>query len=75
MDVRERRQELRVEARGARMTLPAGTGAHDLVDAVLRQGRDEPRQISVVLGDRVRLPELADLRVLVDVDRAAEELW
>ena len=74
VDVRERREELGVEARGALVALPARARAHDLVDAVLRQRRDEARQVAVVLGDRVRLPELADLRVLVDVDGAAEEL-
>ena len=73
VDVRKRREELGVEARCAFVTLPARAGSHDLVDAVLRQGRDEPRQVAVVLGDRVRLPELADLRVLVDVDLTAEK--
>jgi hypothetical protein len=74
VDIGEGGQELRVEARGALMTLPARTGAHDLVHAVLGQRRDEPRKVAVVLGDRVGLPELPDLRVLVDVDGATEKL-
>ena len=53
----------RVEAGRALVALPAMAGLHELVDAVGRERRDETRQVARVLGDRVRLVELADLRV------------
>src|SRR5262249_2097370 len=40
VDVREGAEQLQVEARCAVVTLPAMAGLHELVDAVLGQGRD-----------------------------------
>src|SRR2546423_456098 len=62
-DVGERGQELGVEPRGALVALPAVARLNELVDAVGRERRDQPGQAARVLGDRVRLVELADLRV------------
>ena len=73
-DVGERGQELGVEARRALVALPAVAGLHELVDAVRRQRRDEARQVARVLGDRVRLVELADLRVELRRDLAPVDL-
>ena len=74
MDVGKRGQELGVEPRRAVVPLPARAGARHLVDAVLGQRRDQPRQVAVVLGDRVPLPELADLLILGRVDRPPQQL-
>ena len=62
-DVGKRGQKLRVEARCAFVAFPAVTGLHELVDAVRRKRRDEPGQVTCVLGDRVRLVQLAHFRV------------
>src|SRR5262249_30996327 len=74
VDIREGGEELRVEARRALVPLPAGAGDHQLVHTDLGQRRDEPPDVTVALRDRMRLPELADLRVLVDVDRPPQQL-
>src|SRR5207249_9324458 len=74
VDVRKGGQELGVEASRALVSFPAGARSPDLVDAVVGQRRDESRQVTVVLGDRVRLPELADVCVFVLLHRPAEEL-
>jgi hypothetical protein len=71
VDVRERGEELGVEPRRPLVALPARAGARDRVDAVLRQRGQEARQVPVVLGDGVDLPELADRLVLVGVRRAS----
>src|SRR5439155_5520260 len=47
------------------VTLPAVAALGELVDAILCQRRDEARQIPIVFGHRVSLPELPDLVVLV----------
>ena len=73
-DVGERGQQLRVEPRRALVALPAVAGLDELVDAVGRERRDEPGQVARVLGDRVRLVELADLRVELGRDLAAVDL-
>jgi hypothetical protein len=69
-DVGEGGQELRVEARRALVPFPPLATRAQLVDAVLGQGRDQPGQVARVLGDRVALPELADLVVQLRGDRA-----
>ena len=74
VDVRKRGQELGVEARRALVSLPACAGAEHLVDAVLGEGRDQTREVAIVLRDRVGLPELADLGVLVLIDGSPEQL-
>src|SRR6185312_5475242 len=58
-------EELGVEPRRAIVPLPASTLlARDRVDAVLGQRRDQSGEVAVVLGDRVRLPEVMDRVVL-----------
>ena len=74
MDVGEGSEQLGVEAGRALMPFPAGAGTHHLVDAVLGERRDETREVSVVLRLRMRLPELADLLVLVRVDGPPQQL-
>src|SRR5438034_4818823 len=64
VDVREGGEQLRVEARRAVVALPAVAGLDELVDAVVGQRRDQAREVAAVLGDRVLLPELANLLVL-----------
>jgi hypothetical protein len=56
------------------VTLPPRARAHHLVDAVLGERRDQARKVAVVLGDRVGLPELPDLRVLIGIDRTPEQV-
>src|SRR6476661_8952830 len=56
------------------MAAPDMLGSDDFVDAVLGQRRQEAGQITLVLGLRVPLPELADGVVLGGVDRATEQL-
>src|SRR5947199_402311 len=73
-DVGERGQELGVEARRAVVSFPAMAGLDELVDAVRSQGRDEPGEVARVLGDRVRLVELADLGVELGGDVASIDL-
>src|SRR3989440_12616435 len=63
VDVRKSGQQAVVELRRPRVALPALLPRGDLVDAVLRQGRDQAGKIAVLLRDRVTLPELADLVV------------
>jgi hypothetical protein len=46
----------------------------ELVDAVLGQGRDQPREVAAVLRDRVALPEVADGVVFLGVEVTAEQL-
>src|SRR5215203_32108 len=74
VDVREAAEQPRVEARGPLMAPPDVLGADDLVDAVLRERGQEPRDVALVLGLRVALPELADRGVLLGVDRAAQQV-
>src|SRR6266550_951760 len=40
------------------------TGLYELVDAVVGERRDQPRQVTLVLRNRVALPQLANLVVL-----------
>src|SRR2546421_556720 len=63
VDVREGGQKLGVEPRRALVPFPAISALGELVDAVLGQRGDQPREVARVLGDRVTLPQLADLVV------------
>ena len=58
--VRKRREQLRVERAGALVALPAQPRPDDLVDALGREGRDQPVDVAPVLGDRVALPQPPD---------------
>ena len=49
-------------------------GADDFVDAIVSQGRQEPCDVAVLLRDRMTLPELTDLGVLVRIEPAPEKL-
>jgi hypothetical protein len=60
--------------RSSLVALPARARAGDRVDAVLGERRDQPRQVAVVLCDRVRLPQLADRLVLGGICRPVEQL-
>src|SRR4029078_8474988 len=61
VDVREGSEQPGVEARGAFVALPAMARLHQLIDAVLGKRRDQPREVALLLGDRVPFPELANL--------------
>ena len=73
-DVRERGQELGVEARGALVPVPGDVVRVDRVDAVLGEGREQALDRAGVLGLRVRLPELADLVDLGRIDLHPHQL-
>src|SRR6266508_6470199 len=74
VDVREGGEQRSVEAGGTLMPTPDVARADELVDAVLGQSREQPGDVSPVLGERMTLPELSDLRVLGGVDLAAQQL-
>jgi hypothetical protein len=63
VDVGESGEQLGVEIGRTGMSLPAAPPLRNLVDAILGEGRDQPGQVTILLGDRVTLPELADLAV------------
>src|SRR3989442_2533081 len=68
-------EQLHVEPGRAGMPFPPrALLADDFVDAVRRQCRHEPGDIAAVLGDRVRLPELADLAIQLRRDLARQQL-
>jgi cobalt-zinc-cadmium efflux system protein len=74
VDVGERRKQAQVEPRRPLVPLPALGPADDLVDAVVRQGREEAPDVSIVLGLRVLLPELVDRVHLDRVDLEFHQL-
>src|SRR6266508_826361 len=74
VDVREGREQRSVEAGGTLMPTPDVARADELVDAVIGQRREQPGDVSPVLGEGMTLPELSDLRVLGGVDLAAQQL-
>ena len=74
VDVGEAAEQARVEARRALVSFPAVAGLDELVDAVSGQRREQPREVALVLGDRVALPELADRVVLLRRRLALQEL-
>src|SRR6266699_644635 len=64
MDVGNCPEQLHVEPRGTGVPFPAGASLTDnLVDAVRGQRGDQSRDLALVLGNRMRLPQLADLAV------------
>jgi hypothetical protein len=72
-DVRKRSQKPVVEARRSLVTLPAVSRLDELVDAIVRERREEAGQIAVLLRERMAFPELPDLVVLVDRRLSPEE--
>src|SRR5262249_39836217 len=58
-------EELGVEGAGAGVALPAPAFGHDLVDAVLGEGVDQPREVAGLFGQGMPLPERADGTVLL----------
>ena len=71
VDVGERREQAQVEPRRALAPLPALGPADDLVDAVVGQRGEQTRDVPVVLGLGMLLPELVDR---VDLNRIDLEL-
>jgi cobalt-zinc-cadmium efflux system protein len=74
VDVGEGGEESGVEARRAVVSLPALWGADDLVDAVVGQRGKQAGDVTVVLGDRVLLPELIDRIDLGRIDLQLHQL-
>src|SRR3954453_20153258 len=74
VDVRKGGEQAVVELRRSGMAFPALFPGRDLVDAVLGERRDQAGEGAVLLGDRVTLPELADLAVKRCVHLAAKLL-
>jgi cobalt-zinc-cadmium efflux system protein len=74
MDVREGREQARVEPRGALVPLPTLRRSDDLVDAVVGERGEQAADVAVVLGHRVLLPELVDGLDLRRVDLELHEL-
>src|SRR5688572_15384136 len=73
-DVRERPDELLVEPPGPGVPLPLPLDPRDLVDAVLREGREEPGDVPGILGDGMLLPEATDLVVRHGIRGCLDEL-
>jgi cobalt-zinc-cadmium efflux system protein len=71
VDVGERTEQARVEPRRSFVSLPALFLSDDLVDAVVGERREQPRDVPIVLGYRVLLPQLVDS---VDLHRVDVEL-
>ena len=79
MDVGKGPEERTVELARAVVPVPrveyrAALLIDDLVDAVLRQCRDQAIEIPTILRDRVRLPEIANLVVELSADRPTKLL-
>ena len=73
VDVGERAEQAAVEPSCPFVSVPDVLGADDLVDAVVGEGREEASDVPLVLGDRVPLPELADLVVLGGINGESKE--
>ena len=73
VDVGKSGQEAGVETGRARVPLPELRRPDDAVDAVVRQRREQPGDVAVVLGDRMLLPELVDRLDLGRVDLELHE--
>ena len=73
IDVRECPQQSLVELGRTLMPLKSAVELRQLVAAVGRQCRQQPLDITVVLRQRVRFPELADSIVLSGVERSLEQ--
>src|SRR6266545_4910564 len=73
VDVRESGEQRSVEAGRPLMPTPDVARADELVDTVVGQSREQPGDVSPVLGKRMTLPELTDLHVLGGIDLAAEQ--
>jgi hypothetical protein len=63
VDVGKGREKLRIEVGGARVAVPLVVPGLHLVHAIVRQRGHEAGEVARVLGDRVPLPQLADLDV------------
>src|SRR5215207_9608420 len=74
VDVGEGGEEPGVEARRAVVSLPALRCADDLVDTVVRQRGKQTGDVTVVLGDRVLLPQLVDRIDLGGIDLQLHQL-
>jgi cobalt-zinc-cadmium efflux system protein len=74
VDVGEGGEEPGIEARRAVVSLPALRRADDLVDAVVRQRGKQAGEVTVVLCDRVPLPELVDRIDLGGIDLQLHQL-
>src|SRR5262249_18391135 len=75
-DVREAAEQSAADPRGALRAFPALPRRHQLVAAVGGERREQAGQVTLVLGDRVPLPELPDRVVLlgrrVEPDQVAD---
>src|SRR6266487_116539 len=75
MDVGNCTEQLHIEPRGTGVAFPSGASlADNLVDAVWGQRGDQSGDVAFVLGDRMRLPQLADLAVQLGRHLARQEL-
>ena len=74
VDIRKSAEKLGVEVARPGVTLPTVAGRDDLVHTVGGQRGDQPIQIPIVFGDRVRFPELADSLALGRIKGSFEEL-
>src|SRR6266566_138722 len=68
VDVWKGGEQLHVKPRRSGVSLPPATIRKDFVDTVGSERRDQPRDVALVLGDRMRLPELADVPIQLGRD-------
>src|SRR5439155_12209373 len=73
VDVGKRGQQLHVEAGRTLVAFPAVAALYELVHAIHRQRRDQARQVALVFGDRMALPELTDLVELLSGSLATDQ--
>src|SRR5712691_359057 len=68
VDVGKRREELHVKPRRSGVSLPPTAIGKHFINTVWSERRDQSRDVALVLGDRMRLPELADLPIKLGRD-------
>src|SRR2546425_6557374 len=62
VDVGKGGEQLHVKARRSRVSLPPAAIGKDFINTVGSARRDHPRDVALVLGTRLRLPDLAERR-------------
>src|SRR2546425_4607070 len=68
VDVGKGGERFHVKASRSRVPLPPAAIGQDVINAVGSERRDQSRDVALVLGDRMRLPELADLPIKLGRD-------
>src|SRR5712664_1714208 len=74
MDVGKRGEQLHVKPSRSGVSLPPAAIRQDFIHTVGSERRDQPGDVALVLGDRMRLPELADLPIELGRDLPGYQL-